>query len=326
LRIKQILAWADEHFRLTGRWPQRDCGRICGMLEENWMSVQNALNFGLRGLPGGDSLTQLLARERGVRNQAALPHLRTAQIVRWADAHFARTGQWPHAGSGPIPDAPGETWSAVQHALHRGSRGLSGGSSVAQLLRQRRGVGRVVSRQPLTTRQILAWADAHHARHARWPTISSGEIPEAAPLTWQAVSIALRTGSHGLPGGSSLGKLLKNERRARNRAYAPRLTERQILAWAGAHYRRCGRWPSSLSGAIQDASGETWNAVDLATEAGPARPVRRQLAGAFARRAAANAILGWTLMPCSPGASAQSLWTIGSLAAGRERRPRAGES
>lgn len=268
LSIKQILAWADEHFRLTGAWPQRQSGRIRGTHEENWMSVQNALYYGQRGLPGSDSLAKLLSRERGVRNQAALPRLGFAEILRWADAHFARTGEWPHIKSGSIADSPGETWNAVHAALSHGGRGLPGGSSLARLLRQRRGVGRVISLQPVTTAQILAWADAHHARYGCWPKIYSGEIREAAPLTWQAVSIALRAGGHALPGGSSLALLLKEQRQSRSRAYAPRLTQRQIVAWADAHHRRHGRWPSSLSGAVQDAPGETWNAINMALRHG----------------------------------------------------------
>lgn len=268
LSIAQIVGWADEHFRRTGRWPNPHSGPIHGTRHENWLGVQNALRRGDRGLPGGDSLAQLFARERGVRNRSRLPRYRIADILRWADAHFAQTGQWPLMESGPIAEAPGETWTAVQDALYRGGRGLPGGSSLPRLLLRRRGVGRAVSLRPLTSGQILAWADAYHERHGRWPTIYAGKIPEAAPLTWLAVSSALRKGSHGLPGGSSLPRLLKQERQARSRAYAPRLTERQILAWADAHQRRFGRWPSSLSGAIRDTPGETWNAVDLALSGG----------------------------------------------------------
>jgi hypothetical protein len=43
--------------------------------------------------------------------------LTEALILEWADAHVARTGHRPHPDSGPIPEAPGETWQAVQSAL-----------------------------------------------------------------------------------------------------------------------------------------------------------------------------------------------------------------
>jgi hypothetical protein len=75
-----------------------------------------------------------------VRNKAALPRLTLKQIRAWAKAHRERTGAWPGDTSGPIPEAPGETWKAVQMALVQGLRGLKGGSSLARLLgRGRRG-------------------------------------------------------------------------------------------------------------------------------------------------------------------------------------------
>ena len=58
------------------------------------------------------------------------PPLTLHQILSCADAHHARAGCWPHAGSGPIPEAPGETWMAVNSALYQGRRGLPGGSSL----------------------------------------------------------------------------------------------------------------------------------------------------------------------------------------------------
>jgi hypothetical protein len=48
----------------------------------------------------------------------------------------------------------------------------------------------------------------------------------------------------------------------------PPLTEAQVLAWADAHRARTGRWPSAQSGAIADAPGETWQAVNRALARG----------------------------------------------------------
>jgi hypothetical protein len=49
-------------------------------------------------------------------------------------------------------------------------------------------------------------------------------------------------------------------RRRRRRS----LTTARILAWADAHYRRTGAWPKQSSGAVTDAPGETWSALDFA--------------------------------------------------------------
>ena len=61
-------------------------------------------------------------------------------ILTWADAYHRRTGRWPKAGPGPVADAPGEHWRAVDSALRHGGRGLAPGSSLARLLGERRGV------------------------------------------------------------------------------------------------------------------------------------------------------------------------------------------
>src|SRR5581483_2073506 len=140
LEIEQILAWADAHHVRTGEWPRRTSGSIPESPRDHWGSVDIALTKGHRGLPGGSSLARLLHRERGVRNPKALPELTTRQILAWIDAFHARSGRWPHYQSGPIEEAPGETWGAVNFALEQGRRGLPGDSSLAQLLARRRGV------------------------------------------------------------------------------------------------------------------------------------------------------------------------------------------
>src|SRR5262249_19229075 len=101
------------------------------------------------------------------------PPLSVSQILDWADAYHSRTGKWPNSATGPIPEAPGETWSSVNSALARGSRGLPGGSSLAQLLTEERGKQREQMPHRLSVGQILAWADAHHERTGRWPTAAS---------------------------------------------------------------------------------------------------------------------------------------------------------
>ena len=100
--------------------------------------IDQALRRGLRGLPGGSSLIQLLAKKRGLRNQMAPPPLTEDEIIEWADLHYHATGRWPTYRSGPIAEAPGETWTAVDYALRLEKRGLSGGASLAKLLAERR--------------------------------------------------------------------------------------------------------------------------------------------------------------------------------------------
>jgi hypothetical protein len=60
--------------------------------------------------------------------------------------------------------------------------------------------------------QILAWADAHHARTGRWPTSASGPVADAPGERWRNIDGALRYGRRGLPGGGSLARLLDRHR------------------------------------------------------------------------------------------------------------------
>ncbi len=101
---------------------------------ETWHAIDLALREGLRGLPGGSSLARLLAQRRGVRNKQALPPLMPSLIRRWARLHRQRTGKRPAQNSGPVMDAPGETWKGIDQALRVGLQGLPGGSSLSQLL------------------------------------------------------------------------------------------------------------------------------------------------------------------------------------------------
>jgi hypothetical protein len=227
LSIPEILVWASAYREHTGRWPTKHSGGIAHARGETWLGIDTALREGLRGLPGGSSLAKLLAEHFGARNIHDLPPLTEEQILSWANAWHERTGAWPTATDGLIPDPGGERWSGIDDALRAGARGLGGRSSLAQLLARRRGVRNRKRLPPLTEEQILAWADAHHhRRHGAWPTSKSGPIPEAPGETWMAVDMTLRKGRRGRPGGSSLALLLAERRGG---AGPVRLARRQRL-------------------------------------------------------------------------------------------------
>jgi hypothetical protein len=266
--VGQILAWADAHFARTGRWPKCTDRHVFDDLNEKWCNLDQALRDGCRGLLRGSSLPQVLAEHRGVRNIADLPVLTEDIILAWADAHFARTGDWPRTDTGPVIDSPGDVWITLDASLNEGRRGLPGGSSLAQLLQQRRGVRYHLGLPKFTAGQILRWAKAHRRQTGRWPRVQDGPIADAPDETWLAVDTALREGLRGLPGGSSLAQLMAERLGVRNKASPPRLTLTRILAWADAYHRRTGRWPGQASGPIHDAPGETWAAVERSLQGG----------------------------------------------------------
>jgi hypothetical protein len=262
LTVDQILHWADEYYRRTGAWPTSQSGPIPGSDGEKWKGIDRALRMGIRHLPGGSSLARVLAEHRGRYLRTQLPMLREEQILQWADAHRERTGRWPSRAAGPIPAAPGETWAGIDRALREGSRGLHRGSSLALFLAERRGARNAWTRPNLAIAQILAWADAFHERTGGWPQTQSGPILEAPEETWRAVNLALFKGGRGLGGGSTLAQLLAAERGVRNRLDLPRFTRKQILAWADAHHRRTGAWPTRHAGPVVEAPEETWLGID----------------------------------------------------------------
>ncbi|MCE9529684.1 MAG: DEAD/DEAH box helicase family protein [Planctomycetes bacterium] len=264
LTITQIFAWADTHKEATGDWPDQYSGQVAET-SETWHAIQHALVAGKRGFPGGSSLAKLLAEHRGVRNVQGLPSLTVEQILAWADAHKATTSDWPNLRSGPVTGTV-EKWARVNSALQQGQRGLVGGSSLAKLLAEHRGVRSAKNLPPLSIEQILVWADTHKSTTGNWPKTQSGQV-KGTDETWARVNGALEQGQRGLLGGSSLAKLLSLHRKARNVHDLAPLTIKQILAWAGEHKTATGDWPNQRSGKVT-GKDETWLGIDASLRRG----------------------------------------------------------
>jgi hypothetical protein len=145
------------------------------------------------------------------------PPFTLEQILKWADAFYLRSFEWPHFNSGPVTGTGGETWSAVDAALRHGFRGLPGGSSLARLLALERGVKHKSALSKLNVRRIRDWAENHLDRTGLWPDQESGRIPDTEE-TWKAIEAALRLGLRGLRGGSSLSQLLFTRKKTRRKA------------------------------------------------------------------------------------------------------------
>ena len=184
LTEEQILAWADAHCKRSGKWPHMESGSVVDCPGENWASVNAALQNGHRGLPGATTLAQLLVEKRGLRSHVYLAKLTLEQILVWIDRYREQKGKWPNRNSGPIEEAPGEKWSNIDAALKLGYRGLEGGSSLTQLLAEKRDAQSARHLPDLTETQVLFWADAHYS------------APESGPSTHQAPFRKMR-GEHG---------------------------------------------------------------------------------------------------------------------------------
>jgi len=212
------------------------------------------------------SLPQLLAAKRGVRNVQAASDLTVNQILRWARSHKRRTGKWPTATSGPIPNTP-ETWSGINVASKTGRRGLSPTRSLAQLLADEAGLKYRLAPCDLTVDRILDAADQYHQETGRYPTQQSGYCA-ALDRKWQNVDCAIRRGS--VPGLSgSLPKLLADKRGKRLRVRSD-LTVEQIIGWIKEYRDKHGRMPSAHSGPVP-GTDETFIGLDQALRDGRRR-------------------------------------------------------
>jgi hypothetical protein len=268
LYFRQILQWIRDFQKRTKQWPNSESGPISGTHGETWRRVDSALRLGLRGLPGASSLARLLEEEYGVPNLKGRAQLTVAVILKWADAFHREHQKWPTTESGVVAEAPQESWRGIDTALRYGYRGLPGGSSLAQLLAQRRGRPNIKARPRLTYRQVLIWADLHHRQTGGWPTAKSGAIPFAPGETWCGINTSLHLGRRGFSGGDTLKRLLTRERGVRHPKLPPPLSVAQILRWAEACHQRTGQWPTRESGPIPGAEGETWSMINRALQEG----------------------------------------------------------
>src|SRR5262249_46305900 len=101
---------------------------------------------------------------------------------------------------------------------------------------------RLGGRAPPPDGQVAGPALRPHRRRTRGNLAGQGALPGG--------------GGRGLPGGSSLARLLARRRRARNPAGLPPLSAEEILAWADRFHDRTGRWPRVRSGPIPGTAGE----------------------------------------------------------------------
>lgn len=203
-----ILQSAALHKRRTGKYPSQISGEILdGPLKgRTWSSVDRALANGLNGLPGGSSLAEFLA-ENGMTNDISIE-----DILESARLHKenSENGKYPSELSGEVKWGPlkGDNWRTISMRLRLGQLGLPAGSSLSKLLLEHG------MTNDITEDQIWECAELHkqNSEDGKYPTADSGKVLWG-PLkgkTWGAINNALSRGSLGLPGGSSLSKLIKS--------------------------------------------------------------------------------------------------------------------
>jgi hypothetical protein len=76
----------------------------------------------------------------------------------------------------PLSDAGGDPCRSLLASLRAGAGAGDAGAAAG-------GAG-AMPKPTLTVEQILAWAEAYHARTGRWPTAASGPVTEAPGEHW----------------------------------------------------------------------------------------------------------------------------------------------
>ena len=130
-------------------------------------------------------------------------------------------GRWP--ASGPSRSRRrGARGDLARRSTRRlaptGLRGLPGGSTLRPAPRPRaRAAERFKDLAPLTIPGILRWADAHHGRHGTWPKTDTGPNPGGARRDRRRRGSSRHSAraSRGLPGGTTLARLLASAAAAR---------------------------------------------------------------------------------------------------------------
>ena len=130
------------------------------------------------------------------------PPITIEEVLALADAWFAKYGCWPK-------ERDNQDWNSINAALREGRRGLPGGTTLARLLAEHRGLHHPLHQPRLTLRRILAWAKAHHRRTKRWPN-AQRTGPRGARRELAKIDEALRCGLRGLARGTTLARLLED--------------------------------------------------------------------------------------------------------------------
>jgi hypothetical protein len=261
-----IVQAALNHLNRTGKLPANNSGdATCDFgFPETWVSVNQSLVGGYRGLQEGSSLSAVLIKH-GLKVEK--PDLTELMIVTAAQKCLARTGRPPTQSTKGATEDFGhpETWTRVCVCLSQGFRGFPGGSSLSELLKKH-----ALQRKPaMTELMIIEAAQKYLIRTGRSPTQTSGDAGEdfGFAVTWTSVDQALRVGVRGLPGRSSLYKCLITHGVTDEKH---KLSEEIIAEAARKCLTRTGKLPGQHSGDASEDFGfpEKWHNIYAALRNG----------------------------------------------------------
>lgn len=255
-----------KYYKLNNRWPTAITkDPVIDNIMPSWNSLDAAL---VRKFDS--SIAKLLA-ERGVLNAISMISLTKDLIINAAKKYYEKEGKWPRATvKGVVPELPGYTWKAIDHALHSGYHGLNtNGSSLFRFLKKE-GLVKIVNRKLLTEELINNAAKKYYDRTGKLPTkYLKSSILELPDFTWKSIDLALKKGHLGIKNkGSSLAKLLASNGFI-NTLNKKKLSEKQIMNAVKKFLKKTNKRPrATTKGSVPGFPGYTWSSIDKALRNG----------------------------------------------------------
>ena len=264
--IAKILELADACYKKYKIWPKKRSGVISSENNLTWNTINNQL---LKTEVG--SLANLLFLERDVHHHLKRNKLTIYQIIEWAKDHFKKTNEWPTYKSGAVLADYSEKWGAINSALQGGHRGLETNETLEALLWREKGVVGTLAGKKLSNKKILDLTKQHFEKTGLYPTSNSDWILEGKD-SWSTISVALNRGFRGLPGGSSLAKLLHAHNLKANLG-ARKYPSKEEIVEAAKEYKtqdKNSKLPTSKSGPFPNPNylDLTWGAINSAIAKG----------------------------------------------------------
>lgn len=209
LSIPEILKWGDIFFDLHGRYPRQNDGQISGT-SETWKIIDHALRAGKRGLTKGYSLSKLFQEKRGCRNKKNLPTISEDTLIRWIKEYKKNhSNKYPTCKNKNYIKGTDEKWVNIDSALRIGLRGFPGCSSLTKFIEDNFADYRNQKNLPhIGEKKLKEWCDRWYKEHDKYPQCTSGEIWDTGE-TWSGIRHALKYGTRGFPGRSSLAQFIQ---------------------------------------------------------------------------------------------------------------------
>lgn len=207
LKERAILEAGRKYYYLHFRLPnEKTKDPVPDMPHENWKALDASLRAGSKGLPGGSSLAKLF---KNIKEELGFYYI--DKILDAAKTYYKESQKFPTSTTeDPVPGMSNVTWKNLDARLRSGARCLPGNSSLSLLLEPWK--AEIQGDISLSEFSIIRALEIFHEIYKKRPRYGSGQtdldlVPGMPNENWHAIDAALRKGSRGLPGGSSLLKL-----------------------------------------------------------------------------------------------------------------------